>query len=360
MLLSLLSVLFVICVVVFIHELGHYLVAIRSGVQVTEFSIGFGKELWSIIDRRGTRWKICRIPFGGYVKLFGDTDVYSSSCDVSEFGDTYKYTLQSKSVLTRMAVVSAGPIANLLLSIVIMTGLYWSQGYLSIPPIISEVIVDSPAFKVGLQAGDIIEKIDNKTISAFDEIQSVVMLRPNHNFMLTIERGGIEKSIAIRSGSRELRDDNGKVTTTLGYFGISPVDGEHVDCNFAQAIFRASYVVYDISGSVLVGLGQMISGKRSASELRGGVTVAKQTAESAHDGLISFMLHVAMLSINLGIINLLPVPMLDGGHLAFYLYELIIGKPMPQKNVLRFYAIGKIILAVMFIMSIFNDIKSFL
>lgn len=352
--LSVIAFVLSIGVLVFIHEFGHYYVAKSFGVKIEEFSIGFGKELYSRIDAEGVKWKICAIPLGGFVKMYGDSN--PASTGHIEVQDSNK-AFYTKSVFARFLIVAAGPIANYLLAIVILTCFYSAFGKTEVPAIIGEVIQNSPAEKAGLRDGDKIIDADGNNINDFSDLRKAIILNSNHEINLLISRNGEELKIPITPINKELEGNEKKVS--IGYIGVK-AKGEpiHLDMNPFFSFHQSVTDVMDISVTTIKAIGQMITGIRSLDEIYGPLTIATESGRSLSNGSLDFVLFISMLSINLGLVNLLPIPILDGGHLAFILYEAVTKKPLSiaAQNILL--KIGMMIIVFLVVISISNDIKS--
>ena len=328
--------LILILVVVFIHEYGHYYFARKYGVGVTDFSIGFGKELFGWNDKSGTRWKICAIPLGGYVKFFGDRNVYSQA-DHQEILEKYNEEEREKLFILkplyqRVLIVFGGPLANFLLALVIFFSIYTFVGKDFTPAVINEVQKDSPAMVGGLKAEDIILEIDGN-----DEL--ILKVKPN----IVEGDDGLGNKINKRMVGIKLGAYNNKVN--------------HVKLGPAQALYHAGYEVYFVSVSSLKYIGGMILGKADTSQLGGPIRIAKISGQVATFGVLAFISMMAYISISLGLINLFPIPMLDGGHLMFYAFEKVLGRPLSQKTQEGFFRIGLFLLLSLMFFTTFNDLK---
>ncbi|MFY9590128.1 RIP metalloprotease RseP [Rickettsia endosymbiont of Halotydeus destructor] len=351
--LSIFGFILTISILVFIHELGHYLAARFFGVKVEEFSIGFGKELIGITDKRGVRWKICLLPLGGYVKIYG----YDQSLLDKTKAINNEVAFFAKSCLARFLIVAAGPMINYLLAIIIFTGFYFCIGKIEIPAVIAEIVTSSPAEKAGLQENDKIIKINNKIVKDFSDVQNEILINQNRPANLLIQRKEEELNISI---TPEEISSSSKQSSKIKrfYLGIM-AKGEpiHIKINIFSSIVEATSDTIDFSILTLKAFAQMILGQRSLNEIGGPVKIAKESGKSLAQGADAFLWFMAMLSINLGLLNLLPIPVLDGGHLIFITYEAITGK-LPNnriKNILLQLGAGIIIFLI--IVSISNDIK---
>ncbi len=343
-------------ILVFIHELGHYLVARWNGVKIEVFSIGFGPELFGWTDKADTRWKFSLIPLGGYVKMYGDADAASKpDADAAQemTAEEKALTLQGKSVGQRIAVVAAGPAANYLLAIVILAGLYMSKGVPVIEPVVGTVIEQSVATDLGLKANDKIVSINGKSLESFDDLRFSLPDLSGKDINLGISREG--QSLQL-SGKME-RD--GKATKSLGVTPFLPDKPLYKEVGVLQSTWLAVEYCWDMSVMTLKALGQMIIGNRSSGELGGILSIGDMANKSASQGWISFILLTALLSINLGLINLLPIPVLDGGHIVFYSIEGVIGRPVSEKAQEIAYTAGLIIVLTLMAVATWNDLSRF-
>jgi regulator of sigma E protease len=356
--LSIIGFIIVISIVVFVHEYGHYYMAKRAGVKIQEFSIGFGKPIISWVDRDGVRWKIAYIPLGGYVRMYGDRDASSSSYDQVSDKENAFY---AKSAFARFLIVLAGPLANYLLALVILTLLNMAYGKITLPPIIDEVIAGAPAEAAGIKSGDRILKIDGGKIDDFADLQRIVILNPDKEVQIKVDRLGQEIDLVAKIGRKDHEKGKSSAKFKLGYLGVSPKGQPiHSSLGIFASIYNALEDCLSASMMIFKVLGQMVFGERSVSELYGPLSVAQESGKSLGEGVAEFVVFIAMLSINLGFINLLPIPLLDGGHLAMVGYEMIMGRPISsgvQNILIRF---GMVIIVFLIVISASNDIRSLL
>ena len=356
--------LILIMIVVFIHEYGHYWFAKRYGVGVTDFSIGFGKELIGWKDKSGTRWKICAIPLGGYVKFFGDRNVYSQS-DHQEILDKYSKEEQDKlftlkPLYQRALIVFGGPLANFLLAIVIFFSIYTFVGKDFTPAVINEVQKESPAMAGGLNDGDIILEIDGNKVKSIMEVSKFITMSTGDFIDFKVKRSYEELILKIRPNIVEGDDGLGnKINKRMVGIKLGAYNNEinHVKLGPAQALYHAANEVYFVSVSSLKYIGGMIAGKADTSQLGGPIRIAKISGQVATFGVLAFISMMAYISISLGLINLFPIPMLDGGHLMFYAFEKILGRPLTQKTQEGFFRIGMFLLLSLMFFTTFNDLK---
>jgi regulator of sigma E protease len=329
---NLLPFLVILTVLVFVHEMGHYLVARRNGVRIEVFSIGFGPELFGRTDRAGTRWRLSAVPLGGYVKMFGDADPTSSKGTGLEAmnADDRSISFHHKKLGQRTAIVVAGPIANFLFAIVLLAGLYTIVGQRHAPPIIAEVTAASAAESAGLLPDDRIIQIGGTEISEFDQLRRIVQSSPGVPLELVVERDRRLVNVLVTPAAAEGTDAFGKVAT-FGRLGVRGHAGEMVKHDPFTAVWLAMVETWSLTRQTLQAVGQMIVGARKTDELGGPLRIAQLSGTVAEAGLVSTIWFTALLSINLGLINLFPIPVLDGGHLVFYLAEAIRGRPLGER-----------------------------
>jgi len=356
--------LILILVVVFIHEYGHYYFARKYGVGVTDFSIGFGKELFGWNDKSGTRWKICAIPLGGYVKFFGDRNVYSQA-DHHEILEKYNEEERLKLFILkplyqRVLIVFGGPLANFLLALVIFFCIYTFVGKDFTPAVISEVQKDSPAMMGGLKDQDIILEINGKEVKSIMEVSKYITMSTGDFIDFKVKRSYDELIIKVKPNVVKGDDGLGnKINKRMVGIKLSAYNDKinHVKLGPAKALFYAANEVYFVSVSSLKYIGGMIIGKADTSQLGGPIRIAKISGQVATFGILAFISMMAYISISLGLINLFPIPMLDGGHLMFYAFEKILGRPLSQKTQEGFFRIGLFLLVSLMFFTTFNDLK---
>ncbi len=437
------SFILVLSILVIVHEWGHYAMARACGVRVEEFAVGMGPEIWGRTARDGTRWKICALPIGGYVKMFGDTDPAGGG-KTEQVGkgsearlmtpDERRQAFFSKTVGQRAAIVAAGPAINFIFAILLLASLFVTQGREVVPPMIAGIHVGSAADQAGLQPGDRILSVNDQDISSFDELRRIVTLALDTPLTLTIERQGQIQTItatpkrllaedrfgfkhergylgalapnngfdlkAIAAVSGEKTGENSGKTRELltakigqGSFvltinGITDMDQVRVDPTWVSnqglkdplsktynvfspaqgetkeykkygllsCVGMAIYQTYRISVDSLGALGQMVIGVRSPTELGGVIRIGTLAGDMATMGLIALITFTALLSINLGLINLFPIPLLDGGHLMFYAIEAVLGRPLPDRAQEYAFRFGLVFLVFLMVFSNLNDI----
>ena len=359
-LLTLLAFLIVIGVLVFVHEMGHYLVGRWCGVKAETFAIGFGKEIAGWTDKRGTRWKICLLPLGGYVQFAGDMDPSGtkSSDWLSLPAEERNQTFQSKSLWQRSAIVFAGPAINFIFAILIIMGFVMAYGTSATLPVANEISPNSTAAAIGMKPGDRVISVDGQKIELFEDLRQKIMLIPEQNVEIVYERDGQRIARQGTTGVQILKDRFGN-EYRLGLLGMSSSQVEWRPVGPLEAPAVAVAKTIGIVDQIITTLGQVITGKRSVKELGGPLKIAQVSGEQFKLGLESFILFVALISINLGFINLLPIPMLDGGHLMFYAIEAVRRKPANAKVQEWAFRSGLALVMVFMLVVTFNDLSSF-
>ena len=359
-LLTLLAFLIVIGVLVFVHEMGHYLVGRWCGVKAETFSIGFGKEITGWTDKRGTRWKVCILPLGGYVQFAGDMD--PSGMKSKEWlnlpAAERNQTFQSKSLWRRAAIVVAGPAINFIFAILIIMGFVIAYGTSATLPVAQDISENSTAASIGMKSGDRIISVDGEKIDLFQDLQQKIMLIPDQNVEIVYERDGQLIAKQGKIGVNILKDRFGN-EFRLGLLGMSSSQVEWREVSPIEAPVIAVEKTIGIVGQITTTLGQVITGKRSVKELGGPLKIAQVSGEQFKLGLEAFILFVALISINLGFINRLPIPMLDGGHLMFYAIEAVRRKPASAKVQEWAFRSGFALVMVFMLVVTFNDLSSF-
>ena len=364
MLNSILPFIVLILVVVFIHEYGHYYLAKKYGVKVTDFSIGFGKELFGWNDKLGTRWKICWIPLGGYVKFFGDRNVFSQS-DQEEIIKKYseeerKKLFILKPLYQRSLIIAAGPIANFILAIVIFLFIYMFVGKDFTPAVINEVQKDSPAEVAGLMKNDIILEIDGTEVKSILDVSKLITLSTSDFIDFKVSRYDQDILLKVKPNIVETEDNLGnKINKRMIGIMVGPYNNKvnHVKLGPAKALYYSLNEVYFVTISSLKYLGSILTGSGDSSQLGGPIRIAKITGQVAQFGIVPFLSIMAYISISLGLINLFPIPLLDGGHLMFYGFEKILGRPLSQKTQEGFFRIGMFLLLFIMFFATYNDLK---
>jgi len=357
---TILAFIAVIGPLVFIHEMGHYLVGRWCGVKAEVFSIGFGPELKAWTDKRGTRWRIAALPLGGYVRFKGDLNVASQSdpkwleMPAHERNESFP----SKALWQRAAIVAAGPLINLIFAVVLLGGLAVVRGEAVSEPVIGMVAEGSAAQDAGLLKGDRIVRIMGRDIESFRDISDIVTLRPNEPLDYVVERDGARIKKTISAGTRIEEDRFGNVYC-IGQLGVASGEVTLRDVSLWEAPVVGFHQSVAITRSALDGMGQIITGRRSVKELGGPLKIADISGQAASMGFASYLFFMALISINLGFINLLPIPMLDGGHLLFYGIEALQRRPVSPAVQEWAYRSGMALLLTLMVLVTFNDLGSF-
>lgn len=352
-----LSFVFMLSVIVFVHEMGHYLIARFNGVRVEVFSIGFGPELFGWDTRSGTRWKVSLLPLGGYVKMFGDAGAASTPSDevTSMSPEDRAVSFHHKRLGQRVAIIFGGPFANFVLAVVVLAGLFMTVGQRITPADISAVMPGSAAEAAGMQAGDMILRIDDREIERFEELQEVVRESAGVPLQIVVLRDGIEVELVVTPRKVEREDRFGNLARH-GELGVSRSGVAFKRHDPLTAVWAATEETVRVTAMTLRAVGQMIAGTRGADELGGPVRIFQITGQMADDGVVALFWLMAVLSINLGLINLFPIPMLDGGHLMFYAFEAIRGKPLGERAQEYGFRVGLALVVTLMVFATWNDL----
>jgi regulator of sigma E protease len=354
--------LFVLSLVVFFHELGHFLVARWCGVRVLVFSIGFGPELIGFNDRYGTRWKISAIPLGGFVKFFGDENAASvpdSARLAAMDADERAHSFMFQPVAKRAAIVVAGPLANFVLAIVIFAGVFTLYGKQTMSARVDSVQADSAAAEAGFKTGDVVVAINGRPIENFTEMQRIVGANAGETLAVTIDRGGQRLVLQAKPALKEVKDNFGNVQR-IGILGISrsmaPEDLKMHPVAPPQAVVMAVQETWSVIERTLGYIGGVIAGREAANQLGGPIRIAQMSGQVASFGFVPLIQLAAVLSVSIGLLNLFPIPLLDGGHLLFYIIEGIRGRPLSERAQEVGFRIGLAIVLMLMIFATFNDI----
>ncbi|HLL27586.1 MAG TPA: RIP metalloprotease RseP [Xanthobacteraceae bacterium] len=355
---SVLPFLFVLTVVVFFHELGHFLVARRCGVKIDAFSIGFGPEIIGFYDSKGTRWRIAAIPLGGYVRFHGDDSAASTPdhaalarMDVAERETSFYH----KPVAQRAAVVAAGPIANFVLAIAIFAGIFAVFGKPASPARVHSIVPDSAAAAAGFREGDLVLSIDGRKIETFSDMQRIVTVSPGKSLVFVVERNGGEVTLTAVPALEEHKDRFGNVYR-LGRLGITGVLEAPKPVSLPQAVMLGASESWFVVDRTLSYIGGVIVGRESADQLGGPLRIAQVSGQVASIGFPELLNLTAVLSVSIGLLNLFPIPLLDGGHLLFYGIEAVRGRPLSEKAQEFGFRIGLAIVVMLMIVATWNDI----
>lgn len=352
-----LAFLFVLTGVVFVHELGHFLVARWCGVKILTFSIGFGQELFGFTDRRGTRWKFCLIPLGGYVKMLGDADGASARADKNLKDADRAHAFPTQPVWSRMAIVAAGPVFNLIFAILVFAMIFMAVGQPTTAPVVGQVQPNSAAAAAGLRAGDRFVTIDGEKITRFEQVRQRTQLSFDHTMQVVVDRGGMRLELPVAPRVVVRTDRFGSVERIPVMGVISSGQTVLVRHGPIGATLAAARITGNMVVDTFTAVGQMIRGVRGADDLGGPIRIAEASAEAAQAGLLSLISMMAFLSVNLGLINILPIPLLDGGHLLFYACEVVRGRPLPEKVQDIGLRIGVILVGTLMIFATWNDVS---
>jgi regulator of sigma E protease len=354
--------LFVLTIVVFFHELGHFLVARWAGVKVLTFSLGFGPELVGFNDRHGTRWKVSAIPLGGYVKFFGDeseASTPSSELLANMTEEERAGSFHHKKVGPRAAIVAAGPIANFILAIVIFTALFTFYGKPNTSARVDKVTANSAAAAAGFQVGDVVTAIDGDAIGSFSDMQRIVGVRAGEQLTFTVKRGDAMLQLHGTPELSEVKDAFGNVHR-LGVLGItratSPGDVTTERVNPATALWLGVKETWFVIDRTLAYVGGLFTGREAADQVGGPLRIAQLSGQVATIGLAALVQFAAALSISIGLLNLFPVPLLDGGHLLFYAVEAVRGRPLSDRAQEMGFRIGLGLVLMLMVFATYNDI----
>lgn len=347
----------ILTAIVFVHELGHYLLAKYNGVKVEVFSIGFGPEVFGFNDKSGTRWKFSYIPLGGYVRMFSDVDA-SSRPDMEALSklteEEKSYSHHYKTVWQRIQISIAGPAANYIFGILLLAILYSTSGQRVPMPVVGLVEQNSVAATAGLEHGDRILQIDQTKISDFKQIEKIINAHPNVPLTLEIERNGETMTKQVTPQPFSTVNEEGK-TVEVGRIGFVPAI-ESIQKSPLAALGLAATDAVVLTGKTLYSLFEMILGKKSPGELSGPIGIAMATGKIATTDIPSFFWFMAFLSLNLGLVNILPIPVLDGGHLLYYFIEAIRGKPLSERAQEIGFKIGLAIILALLVFTTFKDL----
>lgn len=354
--------LFVLTVVVFFHELGHFAVARWCGVRVQAFSVGFGPELFGRTDRYGTRWKLSVIPLGGYVKFAGDDNeasVPDQEALARMSAEERAGAFQTKPVSRRAAIVAAGPIANFLLAIAIFAVLFGLFGRPEISPRVDAIQPDSAAQAAGLMEGDLVLAIDGQPIETFSDMQRIVSVSAGEQLAMLVDRGGQQLTVEVTPQRREITDRFGNVQS-IGLLGVSRSASQEdvVVRRFGpvEAVVEGSRETWFVVTRTAGYLAGIVTGRESADQLGGPIRVAQISGQVATLGFAALLNLTAVLSVSIGLLNLLPIPMLDGGHLLFYAAEALRGKPLSERAQEYGFRIGIAIVLFLMVFATWNDV----
>jgi regulator of sigma E protease len=344
----------VLTVLVFVHEFGHYWVARRNGVRVETFSIGFGPELFGFNDRHGTRWKFSVVPLGGYVKMFGDADAASTpSAGLDGMTEDQRaVSFHHKRVGQRAAIAVAGPVANFLFSIVVLFFLFMVGGHPFPPAVVGDVSPGGAAAEAGIRAGDRITSIDGTEVDRFAELGTAIRNGNGRPVTLGVDRDGQALSIDLTPRQETVPTTDGG-TATIWRLGIAADTGPYGVVEAARMSVSESWAIVSMIGKAL---GQIVTGQSGAENLGGTLRIAQMSGEVAQAGFVPLLWFMAILSINLGLINLVPIPILDGGHLLFCAIEAIRGRPLGARAQEYGFRLGLALVLTLMLFATWNDL----
>ena len=355
---------FVMTVVVFFHELGHFLVGRWCGVRVDAFSIGFGPEIFARVDRHGTRWRVAAIPLGGYVKFHGDMNAASVGSDEALAvmpAAERAVTFAAQPVHERAAIVAAGPIANFILALAIMSGIFYLEGRSILLPRVASVQAESAAAKAGFAAGDIVRSIDGQPIRSFLDMQKVVSASSGIPLTFGVERDGRDLDLTATPERRDVKGPLG--TSNIGVLGVAAstnaadfsTERLGLGASLKEAVSETWFVIDRTAAYV----GGLVLGREKPDQLSGPIGVAGVAGQVAKIGVVPLFNLIAILSISIGLLNLVPVPLLDGGHLLYFAFEALRGKPMSLGAQEFGFKVGLALVSMLMIFATYNDIAHF-
>lgn len=352
--------LLVLSVLVFVHELGHYLMARACGIRVEIFSIGFGRKIFGFHDSHGTHWKFCWIPLGGYVQFYGDADPASSDIDKEKAKlltpEQRRVAFFYKPVWQRALVVAAGPAINFVYAIIVMSLLFATQGQNYAPAEVGGLVEHGVAEKAGFKIGDKILKVNGVSIERFQELQRMIAINLGDEIRFDVLRGKKNLVIKARPVTEEQKDNFG-FRHMMGRVGIVSVgDTARKQHTPLSAVKAAVEETWSMSAATLKAMGQMVVGRRSTEELGGVIRIGAYAKQFSDAGWLSLVMFSALISVNLGLINLFPIPLLDGGHLMFYAYEAIFRKPMSERARMVGIRIGYVFVIALMVFATLNDL----
>jgi regulator of sigma E protease len=342
---SLAAFIVVLGILVTVHELGHYLVARWRGVAIETFSLGFGPALLSRTDKHGTVWKIAAIPLGGYVRMKGWAELGGETS-----GEVAADSFRTKPLAARAAIVAAGPAANMLLAFVLFTAIFATAGAPTVMPVVSQVMPNTPAAALGIVKGDRITRIDGQKITSFEDIEAIIGPRPDDRIAIIYTHDGVQKGANLTTASRMVGSER------RGELGIMGSDVKLRRLTPPAAIRAGAVETYAATAATLDGLWNLVAHQKGVKDLGGPIRIAQISGQAASLGIADFASFIALLSINLGLINLVPIPILDGGHLLFYAAEALYGRALPRKAQEIGMQIGAALLASLIIFVTVHDL----
>jgi regulator of sigma E protease len=352
----------VLAVVIFIHEFGHFIVARWCGVKVLTFSMGFGPELWHRFDKHGTRWRLAAVPLGGYVKFYGDENAASAPAREKlekMSAKERRHSFYGQPVAKRAAIVAAGPLANFLLTIAIFAGTFYFVGRPITLPRVDIVNTGSAAETAGFKPQDLVLSIDGSSIESFSDMQRIVRISPDRELTFRVQRDGQEIDIKATPQRRELKDVFGQVHK-IGVIGIGRNDAagdvRHKSYGFGEALLAGVQETWFVVDRTFDYIGGVITGRESADQLSGPIRIAQVSGQAAQLGFEVLLNLTAVLSVSIGLLNLFPIPLLDGGHLLYYGIEALRGRPLSEKAQEFGFRIGIAVVLTLMLFATWNDI----
>lgn len=353
----------VLTILVFVHEMGHFLVARRNGVRVEVFSIGFGPEIFGRTDRHGTRWKFSLIPLGGYVKMYGDAGAASTpGAGLDRMTPAQRaVSFHHKRVGQRMAIVAAGPAANFLFAILALAFMFMVYGQPYTPPVVREILPEGAAAEAGMKPGDRIVSMDGRDTPRFEDVLGVIVMNPGRTVSMVVERVEAEGAepkrleLTVTPRAEKMEDRFGNIHT-IGRLGVMRGNDEYRRQTPLTAIWEAGKETLRLTEGTLDAVWQMALGMRSTNELGGPIRIAQMSGQVAQTGFVTMIWFVAVLSINLGLINLFPIPMLDGGHLLYYAVEAVRGRPLGERAQEYGFRVGLALVLTLMVFATWNDL----
>ena len=349
---------FLLGVLVFVHEFGHYIIAKLCGVKVSEFSIGFGKMLWGKTDGSGTLWKISAVPLGGYCKFLGDSDEASGTSNADNLSEEdKKFAFAFQNPFKKLAIVIGGPGFNYLFAILVFTGIFWSLGKMDFPPVVGDVIKGSAAEKAGILPKDKILSVDGREVKSFQDFRQEIEMSTTGVVNLELMRGDNRINLQVKLELIPLEvENNQNQKPMLGVTSVTTAEFTADDLSFIGALQEACTKTWQITEMTLRGVGQMITGKRSTEELGGIVRIAEMSGDiSKSNSWLDFLVFMALLSVNLGLINLFPIPLLDGGHVVIYIIEILLRREINEQAKEYVFKFGFFLLIALMIFATYND-----
>ena len=349
--------LIVLTILVFVHEMGHFLVARFNKVRVEVFSIGFGKEIFGFNDRHGTRWKFGVLPLGGYVKMFGEGDNIEDDDKERELTDEEKsVSFHHKRLGQRAAIVFAGPFANFVFAVIVFAGLVFVSGAPTPLAGIGTIQAGSAAEEAGLLVGDQVVMIGDQEVRVFEDLRNIVIKNPNTLLNFQVIRDSAELTLRVTPKPLQITEDG--IEKEIGLLGVSPHPEmvEYESVGFFDSVMMGFEKTYYFTDQILTSVGRIFTGAVSREELGGPLRIAQMSGQMAQGGIGSLVIFLGVLSINLGLINLFPIPVLDGGHLLFYFFEAIIGRPINEKAQEYSFRFGLILVLLLMLFVTWNDI----